>query len=155
MLLAGLAAQVLWAWPWSRDMVWQIILHTQQQVFAPPEGSIAVGREVPLTREQAARELRNPLPDDAATLEQGKQLYATYCLVCHGAEGRADGPVAGGAMVPADLTTERVQSQNDGTLYSTIRHGVGMMPAYYDRLTPRERWLVIQYVRTLGGKEGQ
>ena len=155
MLLAGLTAQVLWAWPWSRDMVMQIILHTQQQVFAPPEGSVAVGREVQLTREEAARQLRNPLPADAATLEEGKQLYVTYCLVCHGPEGRGNGPVASGAMAPADLTTERVQSQSDGALYSTIRHGLGMMPAYYDRLTPRERWLVVHYVRTLGREEGQ
>jgi len=66
-LLAGLAAQVLWAWPWSRDLVLQIILHTQQQVFAPPEGSVASGREVRLSREVAARELRNPLPADAGS----------------------------------------------------------------------------------------
>jgi len=154
-LLAGLAAQVLWAWPWSRDLVLQIILHTQQQVFAPPEGSVASGREVRLSREVAARELRNPLPADAGSLEEGKQLYATYCFVCHGPQGRGDGPVAGGALVPADLTTDTIQKQNDGYLYSTIRHGLGTMPAYYDRLTPRERWLVIHYLRTLGRKEGQ
>lgn len=155
MLLTLLAAQVLWAWPWSRDMVLQIILHTQQQVFAPPEGSIAVGREARLSREAAARQLRNPLPAEVATLEEGKQLYATYCFVCHGSDGRGNGPVASGAMVPADLTTARVQSQSDGSLYSTIRHGLGSMPAYYDRLTPRERWLVVHYVRTLGQEEGQ
>jgi mono/diheme cytochrome c family protein len=153
-LLAVLAAQVLWAWPWSRDMVLQIIIHTQQQVFAPPEGSVAVGREMEMTREEAARQLRNPLPAEATTLEEGKQLYATYCFVCHGPEGRGNGPVAGAAMVPADLTLARIQSQSDGSLYSTIRDGLSTMPAYYDRLTPRERWLVVHYVRMLGQEEG-
>jgi mono/diheme cytochrome c family protein len=153
MLLTVLAVQVLWAWPWSRDMVLQIFLRPQQQPFTPPVGSIAVGREAPLTRPAAERQLRNPLLANEETREQGRQLYATYCLVCHGPQGRGDGPVAGGAMVPADVTGERIQNQSDGALYHTLRHGLGTMPAYYDRLTPQERWLIVHYVRSLGSQQ--
>lgn len=154
-LLALLVVEVLWAWPWSRDMVLQIFLHPQQQVFAPPAGSVAVGREPRLARDMATRQLRNPLPASADTRERGRQLYQTYCLVCHGAEGRGDGTVVSGALIPADLTTDRVQNQSDGALYSTIRHGLGTMPGYYDRLAPRERWQVVHYLRRLGEREEQ
>lgn len=150
-LLAGLGAQVLWAWPWSRDLVVQIFIRPQQQLFAPPPGAVAVGSEAQLAREAAARSLRSPLAASEETLKQGRQLFETYCLVCHGPEGRGNGPVAGGAMLPADLTSARVQALSDGALYHTLRHGFGTMPAYYDRLTSEERWRVILYVRTLGG----
>ena len=36
----------------------------------------------------------------------GASLFKTYCAVCHGKEGRGDGPLAGGLRIrPADLTT--------------------------------------------------
>ncbi|MBI2956983.1 MAG: cytochrome c [Acidobacteria bacterium] len=148
--LAGLAATALWAWPWSRDLVEQIITRPQQFEMLPPPGSIPRGAESPRAREQAAASLRNPLMPTPENLAKGKVLYDTYCLVCHGAAGRGDGPVAGGALQPADLTMARIQAQPDGLLYDTIRHGFGLMPAYYERLAPEERWRVVLYVRSLG-----
>jgi mono/diheme cytochrome c family protein len=149
-LLVLLAVTGLAAWPWSRDLVVQIITRPQQFALVPPPRSIPLAWEAPMPREQAGARLRNPLAVSAENLERGKVLYETYCLVCHGASGRGDGPVAGGAMLPADLTSERIQRQSDGLLYDSIRHGLGLMPAYYERLTPDERWQVVLYVRTLG-----
>ena len=35
----------------------------------------------------------------------GKQMYSTYCAVCHGADGRGNGPAASALKVPpTDLT---------------------------------------------------
>ena len=34
--------------------------------------------------------------DDAAAIARGQQLYQTYCLMCHGADGQGTGPVAKG-----------------------------------------------------------
>lgn len=150
LLLLLLVVEVLWAWPWSRDMVRQVIIHAQQQVFLPAEGAVSVGKEPSRSRAEAALGLSNPLEASPENLEQGKRLYNTYCYVCHGARGRGDGPVAGGALLPTDLTTPVVQFQSDGSFYNTIRRGYGSMPAYNDRLSPQERWRVILYVRTLG-----
>jgi len=144
-----LVAANLWAWPWSRDLVVQIITRPQQYSNVPPPSSIPLRWELRPSREEAGARLRNPLTSSPENLGKGKVLYETYCLVCHGAGGAANGPVAGGAMLPADLTTERIQKQSDGLLYHTIRHGLGNMPAYYERLTPEERWQVVLYVRTL------
>lgn len=154
LLLALLAAQVLWAWPWSRDMVLQIFIHPQQQVFLPPEGAIPVGWEPPLTRDQATRELHNPLAPTPENLQAGKLVFDTNCFPCHGSQGKGNGPVAGGTLQPANLTAARIQSQPDGQIYDTLRHGLGSMAPYYERLTPQERWEVILYVRTLGKSEG-
>lgn len=158
LLLTLLGVTALWAWPWSRDLVVQIISRPQQYLVFAPAGSIPLEWEPLMTREVAATRLRNPLaptggqPVSPQALEQGKKLYNTYCIVCHGPQGRGNGPVAGGAMQPADLTSERVRTQSDGALYATIRNGFATMPAYGERLTPPERWQVILYVRTLQEK---
>lgn len=44
----------------------------------------------------------------------GRALYQDYCLSCHGAGGRGDGPAAEGlGKAPADLTT--ISARNGGT----------------------------------------
>lgn len=149
LLLGVVVVEALWAWPWSRDLVVQIIPRPQQYLIFPPPGSIPLGWEAPLAREAAVARLRNPLAPSPQAAEHGKKLYETYCLVCHGPQGRGDGPVAGGALLPADLASARVQSQTDGALYATVRNGFATMPAYGERLTPPERWQVVLYIRTL------
>jgi mono/diheme cytochrome c family protein len=43
---------------------------------------------------------------DAAAAARGKVTYVRYCVSCHGAEGRGDGPLARDLAVPVpDLTT--------------------------------------------------
>src|SRR4029077_2474853 len=44
---------------------------------------------------RAGRELSNPLPLTAATIDEGRALYQNTCIVCHGAAGKGDGPLAG------------------------------------------------------------
>jgi mono/diheme cytochrome c family protein len=47
------------------------------------------------------------------SVENGAQLFRSYCVSCHGLEGRGDGPIAANLRVaPADLT--RVAKRNHG-----------------------------------------
>src|SRR5471032_1727814 len=42
-----------------------------------------------------------------------KQMFATYCAVCHGKEGKGNGPAAASlTKVPADLT--KISARNGG-----------------------------------------
>jgi mono/diheme cytochrome c family protein len=148
-LVTLLGATALWAWPWSRDLVVQLFTRPQQNAATPPPGTVSVGWEAPLTHSQADGRLRNPLASTPETRAAGQKMYVTYCQPCHGATGRGNGPVAGGAMLPADLTTAQVRARSDGYLYATVRNGVGLMPAYGTRMTPEERWQVVLYLRTL------
>ncbi|MDZ7379145.1 MAG: c-type cytochrome, partial [candidate division KSB1 bacterium] len=58
---------------------------------------------------------RNPLPYAAATVATGETLFRTHCTVCHGLDGRGDGPAAAGLNPrPADLTAPHVDDHTDG-----------------------------------------
>lgn len=95
----------------------------------------------------------NPVPADTVSLARGKQLYGAHCAVCHGPAGQGDGPVVqfwkADAKRPANLTEPRLAQQTDGALYLTISQGFGVMPPLRENLSVRERWDVVNYVRTL------
>ena len=103
---------------------------------------------------RAGRELANPLPQTPATLDDGRGLYQTYCLVCHGANGKGDGPlvVAGKIPTPPAYTSDRVAPFPPGRLFHVVTMGtqtapgIQKMPSYAALLTPAERWKVVSYV---------
>jgi mono/diheme cytochrome c family protein len=94
----------------------------------------------------------NPVPADAASLARGAELFHITCTVCHGNGGKGNGPVAAFLQKkkPADLTGPIVQSLSDGAIFMVISGGKpGTMPALNENLTVRERWDVVNFVRTL------
>jgi len=129
---------------------------------APVPGTIARGHRADqfhygAGEEEAARagrELRNPLALTTAVLDDGRGLYQTYCLTCHGANGKGDGPlvVAGKIPTPPAYTSERVAAFPPGRLFHVVTRGTvdatgkQKMPSYAAQLTPGERWMVVSYV---------
>jgi mono/diheme cytochrome c family protein len=101
-------------------------------------------------------EMHNPLPATQQIVDEGKRLYETNCLVCHGAQGYGDGP-AGAQLTPppADLsqTVHMPMRASDGFLMWTISDGGGQlgsaMPAFKQSLSEQDRWKIIDYLRTL------
>lgn len=82
-------------------------------------------------------------PAGLVVLEAGGELFRTYCVVCHGAEAKGDGPLAKTlTRKPADLTG--LARRNMGTyptelVYKIIDgrkpvkgHGGGDMPEWAD-----------------------
>lgn len=93
----------------------------------------------------------NPITSDAVSVERGRVLYSVNCALCHGPTGEGNGTV-GGVLVnpPANLTSDVTQSKSDGTLFLTISNGVaGRMPALNENLFVRDRWDLVNYIRTL------
>ncbi|MGC1374698.1 MAG: c-type cytochrome [Anaerolineales bacterium] len=98
----------------------------------------------------------NPVPADAASVERGRILYSVTCIQCHGPNADGNG-IVGLALVnkPADLTSLVTQSKLDGALFLTITNGIQgtggqiHMPALNENLTVRDRWDVVNYLRTL------
>lgn len=93
----------------------------------------------------------NPVPPDAASVARGETLFKVNCLICHGPAGLGNGKVASFfANKPANLTSPAVQNLSDGAIFLVISTGVaGRMPALNENLMVRDRWDVINYVRTL------
>jgi mono/diheme cytochrome c family protein len=95
----------------------------------------------------------NPVPADDVSLERGRILYERNCALCHGASGQGDGPITQfwkpDMRRPANLTEARFTTMSDGTVYITISQGYGAMPPLRENLNPRERWDVVNHVRTL------
>ncbi len=93
----------------------------------------------------------NPVPADQASFERGKELYTINCVLCHGVDGKGDGPVASHLEnKPFDLTSFPIHSFTDGGIFFNISTGVpDKMPALNENLTIRERWDIVNYVRTL------
>jgi mono/diheme cytochrome c family protein len=63
--------------------------------------------------------------------DQGKNLYDNKCQICHGADGKGNGPAASSFNPrPVNLTDPKFWQQKDvdKTIINTIKHGHGMMP---------------------------
>ena len=94
--------------------------------------------------------LKNPYAHNAAATDSGKVLYQKICTVCHGTSGKGDGIAAAGlSMRPADHTSPNVQLQTDGSLFWELSNGHAPMPAYKNVLSTKQRWELINYIRTL------
>jgi mono/diheme cytochrome c family protein len=95
---------------------------------------------------------KNPVSADQTSLARGQELYGINCALCHGADGKGNGPVASFLQPrkPIDLTGPVVSSLSDGAIFMVITNGMpGTMPALNENLVVRERWDVVNYVRTL------
>ena len=148
-----------WSFPWDKDMVDQPSAKPQEsEAPAAPDSIPVVGGETlpaPTTEtgmfeaKDEAATVPNPVPATAESVARGAYLYEITCLVCHGPEGRGDGPV--GQMFepkrPVDLNDAYTQDQADGQIFFTLTRGRVTMPFYRDALSQQERWDVINYLR--------
>jgi mono/diheme cytochrome c family protein len=79
----------------------------------------------------------------------GDTLYGTFCSVCHGPTGNADGTVSRQIGAPS-LLTARARAYSDGYIYSILRYGRGVMPRYGDKVyDPTDRWAIVNHIRKL------
>jgi mono/diheme cytochrome c family protein len=107
----------------------------------------------------------NPVPADEVSIARGAELYSIHCQMCHGENGQGNGTISAFLVKkkPADLTSDLVQSKSDGSMFLTISNGIfnpnntlfpdvefsGQMPPLNENLTVRERWDVVNFLRTL------
>lgn len=103
--------------------------------------------------ERAGRELHDPagrVPPDPA---RGRALYATFCSVCHGPRGMADGPLVPRIGTPPAYTSERVRGMAPGQLFHVITYGSGRMPSYAAQVPSDDRWRIVRHVLALSRGE--
>lgn len=95
-----------------------------------------------------ARQQQNPLKDNPDAALGGKKIFTRSCVMCHGDEKHARKSKA------ADLSSEAVQSEPDGSLFWRISNGNARtgMPSF-NSLPEPQRWQLVLYIRTLAGKK--
>jgi putative copper export protein len=96
----------------------------------------------------------SPTEFAATAIVHGARLFAANCAVCHGIEGRGDGPAAKTLpLPPSDLTAEHFWAHSDGELFWYISHGfkapdgASAMPGFAGVLSSEARWDLIDFLR--------
>ncbi len=143
-LLLLVLAPLLMAAIWMDDQ--QTYKPYKAPILSPPAGAVPVtGREA-VSQES---ELKNPIPPTLVSLEEGKALFETNCLICHGETSAERGPV-GKKLVPPPpgLDHDMVKGLSDSAIFKAITFGFGRMPVFQDKLTPQERWSLVNFLRT-------
>ena len=159
------APMVVFAWPWSQDMMNQPSIKPQEGTPYPfPKRSVPYsipygGELTQVATREEAKELVNPIPVSDKSLKTGKQLFKIYCGACHGLLGKADESSPISAKIGAiPLIGDYVQKDmTEGWIWGTITYGSFVMPAYgnptgnaqglgSNDLSVKERWHVVNYL---------
>jgi mono/diheme cytochrome c family protein len=92
---------------------------------------------------------------DATVIARGKAVYLTFCAQCHGYNHDGNGTVGQSFKpLPTDLRSPRVQSAFEGVLFKSISYGIpgGRQPALERTVSIDDRWHVVAFVKSLGGR---
>jgi mono/diheme cytochrome c family protein len=98
-------------------------------------------------------EMEDEVGHTVAAISAGGVLYREYCAACHGKAGEGDGPKAQdlGPQMPSIADTIDLHSPTDAYLLWIIFEGGKPFrtrkPAFADKLTARQAWRLIRYMR--------
>jgi len=118
----------------------------QAPVLTVPPGAVpTTGREIVSPDKKA----KNPLGPTPASLERGADLFRINCAMCHGQASDERGPVGKKLKPPPPgLEHDLVLNRSDAHIYTAITFGFGRMPPFKDKLSPQERWELVNFLRT-------
>jgi mono/diheme cytochrome c family protein len=103
----------------------------------------------------ASKQVRSPLPPmDTVEAVEAQRLYLVNCAICHGANLDGNGPLYKGgegpfSAKPATLVGDaKYESMPEGQMFYSATYGKNKMGSYASQLDPRQRWMVIQYIKS-------
>ena len=153
--IAAALLMLVLALPWRRRRAWLIALATLLVVVAPwPEANVVLVPAYPTSFQQ------RPAGFTADAIAQGRALYATHCLACHGADGRGQDPLAAAQPVwPPNLAGPLLWRRADGDVLWHVmngtrdRRGAPTMPGFGKELTDEDAWALIDFMKAQGAGE--
>jgi mono/diheme cytochrome c family protein len=106
-----------------------------------------------------ARAPKNPVVLSEASSKAGQAIFGKYCGFCHGPEARGNGPLAPKGIHPPDLTDDQwTHGSTDAEIFTVIQRGAGEsseMRPFGTKLSDRDIWHVVNYLRSLAAKPGR
>jgi mono/diheme cytochrome c family protein len=143
------------ALPFNDDMV-NVQKRTGTIMRQKAPGTVAIGMsDYYVASREDAEKMINPVKADAASIANGKRLFAVNCLPCHGDISKK--PYAPGAVgkktlqTPPDLTLDTYKTRTDGSIFATIHFGIRLMPGHGWKLSPTDHWDIVNYIRNQQG----
>lgn len=97
---------------------------------------------------KAARRI-NPIPKSPESIASGGALFGEHCAMCHGKEGRGNGPAAKNSIPKPTNLAAMGKSHSAGDIAWKIETGKKQMPAWKDTLTENQIWDIVNYIRSL------
>ena len=97
------------------------------------------------------RKVKNPAPNTPESRSRGQKIYTDKCASCHGEKGDGRGEMAGQLNpTPPDFTDRHMMKEmTEGEIFWKMSTGKGPMPAYEKELMEKERWDLVNYIRSL------
>jgi len=97
-------------------------------------------------------QIKNPLPPLTThdSLEASR-LFNINCAVCHGAKAENNGPVAPKIGGVKSIVAESPK-YSDGRIFYVMTYGQNNMGSYASQLDRKQRWMIVQYIRSLEPK---
>ena len=111
----------------------------------------APAHAVTITPEDVAR--KNPVKLTQRSVERGKKTFASQCAMCHGEKGDGKGEMVEDMKInPPDFTKpDTLKKRTDGEWFAIIGQGSGSMEGQGSRMKDRQKWDLVNYLRSLGG----
>jgi mono/diheme cytochrome c family protein len=109
--------------------------------------------------ELAKEDTQNPLTLTAQNadkvLKEGKEIYASKCMHCHGEKGDGNGPIVKSGALAEGVVPNYAQKTDlsNGQMFYSIYYGKGAMGAHGSMLDKKEIWTLVHYVRKLQNKD--
>jgi len=82
---------------------------------------------------------------------EASRLFNINCAVCHGAKAEANGPVASKIGGVKSIIAGS-PNYSDGRLFYVMTYGQNNMGSYASQLSRKQRWMIVQYIRSLEPK---
>ncbi len=97
----------------------------------------------------------NPVKPTSASIAEGKNLFSTQCVMCHGAAGDGKGDLA--VELKMKMRDYRdpaaLKGITDGELHYILVKGKGQMPGQEGRMKEAQLWNLVNYMRSLARTE--
>ena len=111
----------------------------------------------------ASKLIHNPLPAlDSPQAVEAERLFLVNCAICHGPKLDGNGPLYKNGdgpypAKPAQLVGDaKYEAMPEGQMFYSVTYGKNKMGSYASQLDNRQRWMVIQYIKSkqAAGKSG-
>ena len=127
----------------------------------PVPGSVAIGDSMSFkyprdnfgdsTNYAASAAAKNPLPTlSAVEMKEAERLYLVNCAICHGMKLDGDGPLYKGGNGPYSAKPQNLITYvlPEGKMFFSITYGRNAMGSYASQITTKQRWMVIDYIKS-------